>query len=143
MLPGIFPLLFIVLISWAVSSLKKASQQAKKAQPNTPPRRRVNTGSAAPASGNGLRQESRPAASFPRSEFMGDGSLEQPFETDLEGFDSQQEFHEGEDPCHDEMETVSEPTSVPEAETGRDDMAQRLLEGVVFSEILGRRKKRI
>ncbi|MBR4235678.1 MAG: hypothetical protein IKR85_06410 [Clostridia bacterium] len=62
-------------------------------------------------------------------------------DSDAHGWDSLSEFHEGEDPCHDDMEPVS-PLPTEQAEPSSDLNAKELVRGFVIGEVLARRRPR-
>ena len=147
MLESFLPFLIVLVISALVTSAQskknKKAKQDKSAQaaPRTAPRparaavdyERAFSAGAAPAETSDAAASPRPApAVSPRaSDFVVDGR----------GFDSEEEYHEGEDPCHDDMEAVpASPFARPEPRSGVD--AQELVRGFVISEILSRRPRR-
>ena len=136
MLETFLPFLIVLVITAFVTSAQ--SKKNKKAQPNktaaprpAAPRPAKETGEYERAFSAGAAARPAPAPARPVSDFV----------TDSTGFDSEEEFHEGEDPCHDDMEPVpASPIAKPEPSTRVD--AQELVRGFVIGEILSRRPRR-
>ena len=134
MLESFLPFLIVLVITALVTSSqskKKKTQPNKTAAPRTAPRPAKETGEYERAFSAGAAARPEPAPVRPVSDFVTDGT----------GFDSEEEFHEGEDPCHDDMEPVpASPIAKPEPSTRVD--AQELVRGFVIGEILSRRPRR-
>ena len=146
MVAELFPFLFIVLIYLFASFIKKLVKQDGQGKTAQQTRSKASVSGAQTAQNSAGQQNgkpfAKPFAAMPQSAFEPSEPFTQPFEDDMEGFDSQQEFHEGEDPCHDDLPGISETVPAQETASVQDETARRLLEGVVFSEILGRRRRR-
>ena len=122
------PILLIILIAFAgftgmTNALKRAHQ---------------NRGGTKPSAEKSRAEEPKKPA--PKKEQPAFQTFDTAYRTDQKGWDSQMDFHEGEDPCHDDMEPI-----VPsaEAEPGYRSVFRinEIAKGFVIGEILNRRKR--
>ena len=77
----------------------------------------------------------------PVSEGASPAPFARSYETDRRGWDSLSEFHEGEDPCHDDMTPIA-PETAEQPKPYADRNAQEIIKGFVIGEILARRRQR-
>ncbi|MBQ3761163.1 MAG: hypothetical protein II875_04010 [Clostridia bacterium] len=120
----VLPILLVFVAAAAFAGItgnlkRKAEAQRKAARPQQ---------SQTPAEPSAPTFEPRPSAPFAR-----------PYEADAGSWDSRAEFHEGEDPCHDDMDAIAPEElrrSAPEHDPRMDD----LIKGFVIGEVLSRRK---
>ena len=126
---SVLPILLIFFGVFAFSGFAaklRQAQQAAQRQSSEPDReepakKQPATPAAKPAPNNGF------SSGFARS-----------YDTDRIGWDSLSEFHEGEDPCHDDMETIAAQAEDP-ASAHTAEAAKELMKGFVIGEILARR----
>ena len=122
------PILMVILIAFAgftgmTNALKRAQQNRSGAKPD--------------AEKNRAEKLKKTAMKTEQPAFQ---TFDTTYQADPKGWDSQMDYHEGEDPCHDDMEPI-----VPsaEAEPGYRPVfrVNELAKGFVIGEILNRKKR--
>ena len=113
---GIIPIIIIIAISVLMGKLKQKPAPKRPAPPPSSP-------------GSAPKPTPRPAPKpAPVSATKDDG------------WDSTSAFHEGEDPCHADMEPIASGEIRDEAPKD-NPLAREMLSGIVWSEILTRKKR--
>ena len=127
----VLPFVLVFAASIAFAGLSGKLKQRQKQAGRQP-------GVSFPQESRAPEEESpKPAApAFDQHHFT---TFARPYETDASGWDSGAEFHEGEDPCHDDMETLA-PEGLRASDPAPDPKMQELVRGFVIGEVLSRRK---
>lgn len=125
----LFPVLIVLVGVFAFASFAKNIQKARQNRTWTQPEPEQEQPVKA-------KQQPKPPAARPAS-FM---SFDSAHETDKQGWDSYADFHEGEDPCHDDMEPLRQSAPQP-AQAASRLSADELVRGFVIGEILNRKRR--
>ena len=131
---SMLPIALIFLAGFAltgfVSRLKQAQQASKTEGSDAVPGQKENAKEPSPMPTAKTAAENSAPAPFARA-----------YETDRIGWDSQSDFHEGEDPCHDDLEaTLPERTDQPASQP--EPHINDLIKGIVIGEVLARRRQK-
>ena len=127
----LFPVFVVVIGVFAFASFAKNVQKARQNRTWT----QSEPEQAQPAK---AEQQPKPPAAQPDKGFM---AFDSAHKTDKQGWDSYADFHEGEDPCHDDMQPLSTAEARPTEAAMPSDEAKELVRGFVIGEILSRKRR--